>query len=248
MNNPWINISVNDKFKMSDGDKVLLAKYLSRCQSDTSTNPNKDSLNLWPEPYLGNPEAPVYLLNGNPGYSNMDHLFTEDPDFVNLMQNNLRHSTQQPNNDFVYFNAIQTRGLVHGGYLWWNDRIEQLKNALAGRYPFVFDIEYSPFHSQNGQMPSQRSLEQTEAYQYTNELLAKAIKSGKIFIIMRKQNEWITRLEFIAKKNGLTLNYDKIMKLSSASNVSITPNNLKYWSVDSSHSKDPWADLVAFLR
>lgn len=214
MDNPWRDIVATEKIKIIKDDEVFLNDYILECSKPSENNLNKDSLNQWPEPYIGNPKAPVYLLKGNPGYCNLDHLFTEDPVFVDIMKRNLKHDELDNLNDFVYFNTLQTRGLVHGGCQWWMNKTKALRETLEGSHPFIFDLEYSPFHSKNGVMPDPNQLMQTKAYQYSNYLLKLALESDKILILMRKQGLWMDRLKQIASKNNLTLNKERIMKLS----------------------------------
>lgn len=249
MDNPWKDIVATDKVKMIDCDKIILNDYVLKCSKPSENNPNKDSLNQWPEPYIGNPKAPVYLLNGNPAYCNLDHLFTEDPSFVEIMIRNLKHDSLGNLNDFVYFNTLHTRGLVHGGCQWWMDKTQALREALEGSHPFIFDLEYSPFHSKNGVMPNSNQLKETEAYKYTNHLLKQAIESNKILILMRKQELWVDRLKQIASENSLTLNNEKIMKLSSVNNVCLSSKNLKFWDDSPTiNGSTAWDTLLEELR
>ena len=249
MDNPWKDIVATDKVKIIKDDKSALKDYVRKCSCPSESNQNKDSLNQWPEPYIGNPGAPVYLLNGNPGYSNLDHLFTEDPVFVDIMKRNLRHDSLDNLNDFVYFNTLHTRGLVHGGCQWWMNKTKDLRMALAGSHPFILALEYSPFHSKNGVMPDLNKLMQTKAYQYTNYLLKLAIESDKILILMRKQKLWMDRLKQVASEKSLTLHEEKIMKLSSVNNVCLSSKNLKFWDDTSTiNGRTAWDTLLEELR
>ena len=244
--NPWLKISPCDMDKISDGDEGLLGTYINKCQNSSE---NRSSLNLWPEPYVGDPNAPVYLLNGNPGYSNFDHLFTEDKEYVDFAKKNIEHKSLYPLNDFLYFNIIHTRGIVHGGSLWWKEKTSFVRNELCGNYPYVFDVEYSPYHSKNGQMPNQKNLEQTNAYRYTDKLLLAAIKADKLFVIMRKQKEWMERLERIASSNNHILNYDNILMLSSVNNVCISQKNVKYCpKTNPFQTISAWDKLINILK
>src|ERR1700730_11344808 len=49
-------------------------------------------LDLMPEPFLGNPLAPVVLLNGNPGFSEADPATHRDIEFRAAARRNLFHS------------------------------------------------------------------------------------------------------------------------------------------------------------
>ena len=64
--NPWLNISLSDT--VADCDKSVI-------NSLTTAVKSKIVLDTLPEPYHGNPDAKVYLLNGNPGHSEKDLTF-----------------------------------------------------------------------------------------------------------------------------------------------------------------------------
>ena len=66
MKNPWLNISLSDT--VADCDKPVI-------NSLTTAVKSKIVLDTLPEPYHGDPEAKVYLLNGNPGHSEKDLTF-----------------------------------------------------------------------------------------------------------------------------------------------------------------------------
>lgn len=66
MKNPWLNISLSDT--VADCDKSVI-------NSLTTAVKSKIVLDTLPEPYHGDPEAKVYLLNGNPGHSEKDLTF-----------------------------------------------------------------------------------------------------------------------------------------------------------------------------
>ena len=66
MKNPWLNISLSDT--VADCDKSVI-------NSLTTAVKSKIVLDALPEPYHGDPEAKVYLLNGNPGHSEKDLTF-----------------------------------------------------------------------------------------------------------------------------------------------------------------------------
>ena len=57
---------------------------------------------VWPEPFLGNPNAQVYLLNGNPGFTEgKDEKFVYEPVFLKLVLNSMSHKSTQNHDDFI---------------------------------------------------------------------------------------------------------------------------------------------------
>lgn len=91
MKNPWLNISLSDTVADCDKPKI---------NSLTTAVKSKIVLDTLPEPYHGDPEAKVYLLNGNPGHS-------EKGVSRNLVGINFRHPNVMPN--FAVWKTITYR-------------------------------------------------------------------------------------------------------------------------------------------
>ena len=70
--------------KYFDGDQTALDAYQEK---NAGTDYGLD-LSLYPEPYAGNPDAKVYLLNGNPGWGSLDNqlMTSNQPAWDKMMQ------------------------------------------------------------------------------------------------------------------------------------------------------------------
>jgi len=197
-------------------------------------------LHLYPEPFIGNPKAPIYLLNLNPGYSEGDE--DDMPMLKNYIFKNYRH-------ECPFYYLIDELKETNGAK-WW--RFGKSKPKLAPRLGkliaefggdvekvarSVFCIEYFPYHSKKF---SVKEIKDLPSQTYSKHLIEKAIreKEDTIFIIMRKkeelfdlipelegaesagrvfrcfssQNPCITE-ENIAKKEGFSTIVDKIKKV-----------------------------------
>jgi hypothetical protein len=69
MDNPWRNLSREQPFVL-EGDKSRILLFNNKVKDE-----HKIHLELLPEPYLGNPESEIVLLNLNPGFSIDDFKF-----------------------------------------------------------------------------------------------------------------------------------------------------------------------------
>src|SRR5437763_536443 len=63
MLNPWVNLPDEEPFVLPCDDAGV------RAFNATATNINRLRLDVMPEPYLGDPTAPLVLLNKNPGFA-----------------------------------------------------------------------------------------------------------------------------------------------------------------------------------
>src|SRR5215831_7633288 len=83
--NSWQQLSGQAPFRLPE-DSLPIADF-----SRTATEGLALHLELLPEPFLGSPEAPVVLLNLNPGFSPEDQQHHEDPFFAARCRDNLLH-------------------------------------------------------------------------------------------------------------------------------------------------------------
>jgi hypothetical protein len=204
--NPWTNITIKDT--IADCDKPLINSLPERIQSRIE----KRTL---PEPYHGNPDASVYLLNGNPLANAHDLRYITVPAYEKEIKDELLHI----NTDFLWLRTKETivdaSGVPYPGYNYWKDRTKQLR-AVKGM-PNLFCIEAFPYHTLHtndfkaiGTLPSD---------QYTNEMIEDAIDSGKLIILMRCKSYWHDRVPRLKE-------YDNVIELNSNQSVYLTHGNM----------------------
>ncbi|MDR1963522.1 MAG: hypothetical protein LBQ50_07065 [Planctomycetaceae bacterium] len=146
-------------------------------------------LELLPEPYYGNPDAPIILLNANPGYSPCDEKDESQPEFKQALNSlyekqrlNLLHEKQ----DYPFCLVNPAFSNTSGGD-YWRRHLKELIQKFGDMTvaESVFLIEYYPYHSIcAGKMPP------IPSQQYSFDLLQKAIKRNATIIIIRKEKEW----------------------------------------------------------
>ena len=181
---------VNFSNTIAPCDKEALKKYLTKIESRSLA-----------EPLHGNPEAGVYLLNGNPGSS------ARDLDFVG--------NTQMEERFRKALNFLDTR-------MMWLENSETIKDSLGRSYPayeyfkrhfrevlkkkedpdFCL-IEYFPYHSKK----SFSYPKHLPSYDCIDDLIRHAIASDKLIIIMRQKRTWMERIpELATYKNCICVN------------------------------------------
>ncbi|MCQ2222679.1 MAG: hypothetical protein MJZ35_02700 [Bacteroidaceae bacterium] len=219
MKNPWINNSWPCNEMVAACDKDIIEKFNQKY-------PNELKLNLWPEVFMGNPDAPVYLLNGNPGYNKEDDRFVNDPDFIDAIRKTLSHDTD-------VFMFLEDTWDDHSGTKYWKNHTKELRKIIKDLGGKLFDIEYFPYHSENQEIIKKSNLK-LPSFEYSNQLVEKAINDGKLIVLMRNASKWIERIPNLR-------NYKNVLYLSSSSNTSLTPKNIV-------RKTSAWDDFVKGLE
>lgn len=204
ISNPWLDLSETAPFALAS-DVEAIARFNNRAGTNTSIH-----LELLPEPFLGDPAAPVVLLGLNPGYSPEDLVHHGSPDFVSLSRQNLRHE----HNQYPFY--LLNPDITAPGRLWWERKLSRLINA-RGREAVaqkVLCVEYFPYHSR-GFAHSKLSL---PSQRYSFHLVRNAIKRNAIVVVLRSEKLWRDALPEL-------VNYRQLYRLRNVQNVTITPNN-----------------------
>ena len=133
MLNPWNKLPTTPPYIL-DIDKSLVENYKAKFNEDTELH-----FELLPEPFLGNPLAPVVLLNLNPGYIT----FHQEPKFIKLSRANLNHQLLE------YPIFLLNPSLSAPGRYYWEKKLGSLirnaiKEVVANN---VLCVEYFPYHS-----------------------------------------------------------------------------------------------------
>lgn len=203
--NPWTKISWQNT--IADSDKFCIVPYLVGYGKGTSSHQLHNE--LLPEPFHGDFNAEVYLLNGNPGFSKDDLLYLGDKSLESAIKNTLK---QKPTGSHVPMMWLDNTLNNYPGYKWWT-RI--LKDVLIhNSNPKLCVVEYSPYHSKN--LPSLPPLPSND---FVDWHILNAIKQEKWIIIMRCEKQWLKRIPQL-------IDYTRLLWCSSPQNVSISPNNL----------------------
>ncbi|WP_155810564.1 hypothetical protein [Persephonella sp. KM09-Lau-8] len=171
-------------------------------------------IELYPEPYLGNPNAPIVLLNLNPGFSCEELDWMENFTYRKLNKKNLFHL----NKDYPFY-LLNPKLSLHPGYKWWSKKLKYLIDGFGRKKVShkIFVIEYIPYHSQK----YSNKLDKLNfvSHRYTKLLLKSAINRGALIIFMRSFKKWENRYPFLK-------DYPNKCYLKNVRNPTITEGNL----------------------
>lgn len=206
MQNPWLFLPEASPFVLP-GDRESILNFNARAKQD-----HKIHLELLPEPYLGNPQAKIVLLNGNPGFDEDVHIYHNNANFVKAYRTNLYHERQE-----YPFYLLNPQFEKSPGFEWRYDTLERL--LIQFHYDLkkianeIFVIEYFPYPSKNFGF-----YKGILSQQYSFYLLKEAMKRDALIIQMRAKTNW-------QKMNPYLRSYHRYYVLNSPQNVKITENN-----------------------
>lgn len=194
MGNPWTDLPATAPYVLPT-DRPQVESFN---RSRMATEERRLRLDVLPEPYIGRIDAPVVLLNINPGYTPEDVRFTNDEYARDQWRRNVLH---QPA-DYPFYPLdpkLEWTPTAH----WWTRRLRSLlaevdRQAIANA---LLCIEYFAYHSCRdphfpGEVPSQ-------AYSFA--LVDQAIDRGATILIMRGVRAWRHR---IPRLNGYANTFD----------------------------------------
>lgn len=257
ISNPWDNFMNNIPqdlitLKYLEGDKKFIdayQKYLDAETRPTSSkkNPKDDKwrkanelhLELIPEPFEGNPEAPIYLLGGNPGYGEEGNEWHMDKHYLAIMSETLSHkyqANQYNPTDFAFFDE---RLAEYGGTKWWKGHIaDEIKDK-------IFNIEFFAYHSTKAdglkgffsQIAKQPNLPTCISNQYADQLIYRAIENKKIIIITRFEKYWLERIENLEE-------YDNLYILLNHQIATVKEGNIIEYKKYKDLKSGSWSDLL----
>jgi len=207
MDNPWRQLPEQPPYVLP-ADAHAVASFNRRARDDYRLRTD-----VLPEPYLGDPTAPIVLLNLNPGFDEEDdHLFIADPCGRELLLGNLRHEPAA-----YPFYHLDPRIAGFGGAVWWTKRLGALirlvgAEVVANR---VLCVELFPYPSRKyggmgGMLESQR---------YSFQLVEQAIERRALIVAMRSRKLWCAQVPRLAA-------YDRLHTCRNWQQPYISPGNL----------------------
>lgn len=180
--NPWKSLSRSAPFVLKSDAPVVQQLGLK------AKGVHRLHLNLLPIPFLGNPDAPVVLLNLNPGYHPKDDKLQATPYFEAACRKCLTHSKSKY--PFIFLDPAIEGEKQGPGWRWWNHKLRALLQHFDGDARFianqVFCIEYFPYRSKN----YKHSREVLASQSYGFSLLRAALKRKALVLIMRSERLW----------------------------------------------------------
>jgi hypothetical protein len=194
MDNPWKELGDASPFVLPS-DKPKIDDFNRRYANNAR---RMLRLDIRPEPFIGNFEAPIVLLFLNPGYTAADQQLHVHPEGQALWRVNvLQESTSYP------FYMLDPRVAWAPGAYWWRRTLNKLI-ALADLETVarsVLCVEFFPYHSIGdpgfpGVVPSQH---------FGFKLVEKAIDRGATILITRSSRAW---RDHVPRLNGYHNAYD----------------------------------------
>jgi len=204
MHNPWIQLPTE-------------APYLLACDRDaiirfnvTASNDHAIHTEMYPEPFIGLPSAPILFLGLNPGALKAQLQPPTHPILLQAYTDNLHHIIT----DIPFY--LLNPAIGGGGYRWWTTKLRPLLQRYGEHFlaRHIFAVEYFPYHSYRWSY----RVPFVESQYYTHYLIQHAMERNAVIIIMRSYKLWTHAIPDLAS-------YAHMYKLNSPQNVIISPNN-----------------------
>jgi hypothetical protein len=207
MKNPWNDLPDKAPFTLPC-DRAYVDAY-------NKLEPNGDlriNTHLLPEPFHGNPNAPVVVLLLNPGINGDEEQFHKSKDFAAA----LKESISAKSNGMHFHLTGKWQG---PGFAWWAKACKSLL-GIPELHRKILSVEFSPYHSKKFahghlRMPSQ---------DYSFHLVRKAIERGAVIVCMRGEKYWLGSIPELA-------NYKRFLKLNNPRSASLSARNLSDFEV-----------------
>ncbi|WP_199052002.1 hypothetical protein [Aquitalea sp. ASV15] len=206
MKNPWFDLPSSKPY-LIDSDAVSIHAFNERCSQKY-----KIALDLLPEPYFGNVDAPVVVLNLNPGLSAADYLAHENNEFICQAKSSLVHDLKP-----YPFLHLQPSPDTPGGK-WWHTRTKQLVKDVGfmAVSSGLACVQFFPYHSKEFSkacpiLPSQK---------YGFHLVREAMRRNAEIVVMRSRAEWFSHVPEL-------VSYEKLHIAVNPRSPYISPGNLK---------------------
>lgn len=209
MINPWAHLPNTSPFLLAeDSERVNL---FNERHAGKTTGILLDQL---PSPYVGDPKAPIVLLNLNPAYSPTTVATPVLSRFSDVARANFIHKFF----DYPFYPLDPSLAGSPSGYEWWSKRClgDLIQESGLGIKDFskrIFCAEYFPYHSRKygwngGVVPSQR---------YMLSLVESAISRKASFIALwgnGNKRAWIEAIPSLSSVDIITLRSAQNPKIS----------------------------------
>ena len=216
MPNPWVDLPDSSPY-VHPADAQVLAQRAAAFGTEHAIH-----LECLPEPFLGDPTAPVVLLSLNPGFDPRDPEVHREPRFVAACRANIRHERVE----YPFFLLARDLSDTPGG-TYWRGKLRHLAMRVKHALDLADDedawrvvarnvacIEYHGYHSRK-----YRSLgAELFTQRYGRELVGAAIERGAVVLALRSVDEWLAAVPTLPS-------YAQRHTLRNARNVVVTPTN-----------------------
>jgi hypothetical protein len=210
MQNPWFNLPEIPPFVLAEDEQIIL-EY-NKNLNEKHREDWKLHLEVFPEPYSGNPQAKIILLNLNPGYYRRNREFGNGTaDFRRLWRANLTHEQQE-----YPFYHLDPRLKGSPGEVYYRPKfrqpIEEFGEKRTAEEFFV--VEYFPYTTKRGI----GSIHCIPSQEYGFYLVREAMRRNALIIQMRSKRVWQETLPEL-------MSYNNYYVLRNPQNPAISHNN-----------------------
>lgn len=214
MKNPWLDLPGTVPFVL-DEDLPIIQFFNEKLSPSHPVYIHTEGL---PMPILGNPKAPVVLLNLNPGFTEED---VANPAFEELPSEEVQFHKEAPIKNLRHeyleypFYLLDPRVKDAPGYGWWTRKLKHLIADFDQKYAAnnILCIEFFPYPSKKYGyceiLPSQ---------QYSFYLVREAMKRNAVIVGMRSLRLWISQVAELEA-------YQNFFVLNNPQNPAVSPNN-----------------------
>lgn len=184
MRNPWIDLPQAMPYIVA-ADEEKLTGFNARAPEN-----QRYDTSLFPEPFFGSLNAPVVVLNLNPGWSPDDAAVHADPTFAAMSRNSLRHEL----NPYPFLH-LQPTGDTPGGR-WWRQRTRELQTDVGFETvaKHLACIQFTPYHSSRYSAASPRLPSQEHNFFLVHSAMAREAE----IVIMRSAALWLAAVPELA--------------------------------------------------
>jgi len=213
MDNPWKQLPDNGPYVVPADAKNIEEhnKEILKLQYQTD---------VVPQPYIGSPSAPVYLLALNPGYCNRDIDPEQISNLAKVKRDTLMHNVDSA--EYPFYPIDPEHRDTSTGEWWWK-RLRKLAHDVGTKNlaKNIFCVEYISYHSSKySKMKMGNTEDRLLSQQYSGHLVQQALNEGKEIVFMRSQKLWESLVDGLA-------DYPNKHELNSNRSVYITSGNLK---------------------
>lgn len=212
MKNPRLKISNN--IRLLNNNKSCFSK-------------NYFNFSYFPEPFIWDKKAPIYILLANPwriekeNEENEIELLNNDINLKKIVLNNIKWNWLQNEYPFHY---LDNKFEKTWWYKWWNkcfkyllsnEKIDKLKLSKN-----IFCLEIYWYHSYKFKIDN--NIKKSDEVQYSIYLLNKAIEEWKIIILSRSVNNWFNLVPKLRNYNNCHfLATNRVVEIR---NTTLSPN------------------------
>jgi hypothetical protein len=184
LKNPWQDFDRHGSSAIHALDEAVVAKFNASIEKRKNGHLYSLSNEREPQPYFGNPEAPVLLLYANP-VINPERDHEEATEEYSLLLDKARKH-EDIKDSFLYLNSAYEGRF---GYEWWQSTLKNVIEdvGLAAIHQNVFSVELFAYASLKFQAPK----ELIPTQEYTRWLVKRAISNHATIMLGRAKAEWI---------------------------------------------------------